>query len=236
MVVFDLVMMATAVLFLHELKHVEFHAEHATGTPRPEKLAEDSNSREATVEASPNIDPSSQKFRHLPRTFLRVIKIPCNSSHADVGRSPVGDLVPNTDYTIDTILYFPFHEVSELTRCLGIKPSNQHEDVIHFWALKPIKFLAHKINHLMICSLPCIFQQHFPTTSLQISRGPNGHQLSQPRHSLVGPTPAAYLTLRRYDRIFQSLPIFKTHSTDPYSVRANSIRLITRSLSVVPLV
>jgi len=41
MVVFDLVMMATAVLFLHELKHVEFHAEHATGTPRPEKLAEE---------------------------------------------------------------------------------------------------------------------------------------------------------------------------------------------------
>ena len=41
MLVFDLVMMATAVLFLHELKHVEFHAEHANGTPRPEKLAEE---------------------------------------------------------------------------------------------------------------------------------------------------------------------------------------------------
>jgi hypothetical protein len=33
--VYDLVMMATAVLFLHELKHVEFHAQHRRGSARP---------------------------------------------------------------------------------------------------------------------------------------------------------------------------------------------------------
>ena len=38
---FDLVMMAISVLFLHELKHVEFHAQHAAGIPRPEKFAEE---------------------------------------------------------------------------------------------------------------------------------------------------------------------------------------------------
>ena len=38
---FDLVMMATAVLFLHELKHVDFHAKHAAGKPRPSRLAEE---------------------------------------------------------------------------------------------------------------------------------------------------------------------------------------------------
>ena len=36
---FDLVMMAISVLFLHELKHVEFHAEHDVGNPRPQKPA-----------------------------------------------------------------------------------------------------------------------------------------------------------------------------------------------------
>ena len=38
---FDLVMMAISVLFLHELKHVEFHAQHDAGIPRPEKPAEE---------------------------------------------------------------------------------------------------------------------------------------------------------------------------------------------------
>ena len=36
---FDLVIMATAVLFLHELKHVEFHARHTAGNPRPDSPA-----------------------------------------------------------------------------------------------------------------------------------------------------------------------------------------------------
>ena len=40
-VVFDLVIMAIAVLFLHELKHVQFHAEHAAGVLRPKKLADE---------------------------------------------------------------------------------------------------------------------------------------------------------------------------------------------------
>lgn len=39
--VFDLVMMAIGVLFLHELKHVEFHAQHAEGIKRPRVLAEE---------------------------------------------------------------------------------------------------------------------------------------------------------------------------------------------------
>lgn len=40
-VVFDLVTMATAALFLHELKHVKFHADHADGNARPESQAEE---------------------------------------------------------------------------------------------------------------------------------------------------------------------------------------------------
>ena len=39
--VFDLVMMAISVVFLHELKHVEFHAEHDAGNPRPERPADE---------------------------------------------------------------------------------------------------------------------------------------------------------------------------------------------------
>ena len=39
--VFDLVMMAISVVFLHELKHVEFHAEHDAGNPRPNKPADE---------------------------------------------------------------------------------------------------------------------------------------------------------------------------------------------------
>lgn len=39
--VFDLVVMATAVIFLHELKHMEFHAKYVDGIPRPENLAEE---------------------------------------------------------------------------------------------------------------------------------------------------------------------------------------------------
>ena len=38
---FDLVMMAISVLFLHELKHIEFHAQHDKGNLRPEKQAEE---------------------------------------------------------------------------------------------------------------------------------------------------------------------------------------------------
>ena len=33
--------MSVTVLFLHELKHVEFHAKNAAGTPRPKNLAEE---------------------------------------------------------------------------------------------------------------------------------------------------------------------------------------------------
>ncbi|PCH94956.1 MAG: hypothetical protein COB84_06855 [Rhodobacteraceae bacterium] len=41
MAVFDLVMMATSVLFLHELRHVKFARDHSTGTPRPTNKAEE---------------------------------------------------------------------------------------------------------------------------------------------------------------------------------------------------
>lgn len=41
MAVFDLVMMATSVLFLHELRHVRFAIEDTTGTPRPTSKAEE---------------------------------------------------------------------------------------------------------------------------------------------------------------------------------------------------
>ena len=34
-------MMATAVLFLHELRHVKFHADHMAGYPRPTDFAEE---------------------------------------------------------------------------------------------------------------------------------------------------------------------------------------------------
>lgn len=39
--VYDLVMMATSVLFLHELKHVEFDAEDDAGNPRPQRAEEE---------------------------------------------------------------------------------------------------------------------------------------------------------------------------------------------------
>ncbi|WP_166415955.1 phage exclusion protein Lit family protein [Cochlodiniinecator piscidefendens] len=41
MAVFDLVMMTTSVLFLHELRHVKFARDHSTGTPRPVDKAEE---------------------------------------------------------------------------------------------------------------------------------------------------------------------------------------------------
>ena len=39
--VYDLVIMATAVMFLHELRHAKFHRDHSNGIPRPIRREEE---------------------------------------------------------------------------------------------------------------------------------------------------------------------------------------------------